>query len=392
MPVKNTVSAILPVLTLISAVAQADPIIFEGFTGYPENALISASPAGPAVGLTGDWFLAPENFFYVNRTEADLEAGTGKAVYDMPWDDHGARTAQRDASPQHALFELDGDVFYASFYINPPRADGDMIFTLTLDQLDGGGQPEVSFGMKGGNFIVGNGGVNADILGGVPSTEQMQIILRIEYGDGGTGPDDFEVATLWVNPVNENSIPVIDEVPVDFLNRGGGRITGVAIRGAQMAGQPAFFDDLMVGFDFPDVAQAPPPGTLSNHLGMNGAFYDPNNPGHGFNFVMHELGLAVYYFGHTVSGERLWLVSENFEHDLDFNTLIELEMFEVISGTFGHPQLPETTWGTIIIELADCHTGHASFDGLDDDHHARHQLPIITTAPAVHLHTRGRQY
>ena len=81
---------------------------------------------------------------------------------------------------------------------------------------------------------------------------------------------------------------------------------------------------------------------------------------------MHELGLAVYYFGHTVSGERLWLVSENFEHDLDFNTLIELEMFEVISGTFGHPQLPETTWGTIIIELADCHTGHASFDGLAD--------------------------
>ena len=52
--------------------------------------LATASPAGPATGLTGNWSLDAENFFYVNRTEADLAAGAGKAVYDMPFDDYRA--------------------------------------------------------------------------------------------------------------------------------------------------------------------------------------------------------------------------------------------------------------------------------------------------------------
>lgn len=365
MPVKNAVTALLVGLTAISAAAQADPIIFESFTGYPENALISASPSGTALGLTGDWSLDPENYFYVNKTEADLEAGTGKAVYDMPWDDNGARTAQRHTSPEHALFNLDGDVFYASFRIHPARTSGGMIFSLSLEQLNGGGQPGVSFGMKDGRFIVGNGGVNVDILGGVPSVTEMRVVLRVEYGDAGSGPDDLELVTLWVDPVNESSNPVIDQVPVDFLNRGGGRITGVSIRGDQMDGHPAFFDDLMVGFEFGDVMQSTPPAALTNHLGINGLFYDPNNPGHGFNFVVHHLGLAVYYYGHTATGERLWLVSENFEGDLEFGTPIEVEMFEVIPGLFGQPQALTTSWGTITIELANCDTGHASFNGTD---------------------------
>jgi len=365
MSIKIAVSAVILGLTTISAAVQAEPIIFESFTGYPDNALISASPAGPAVGLTGDWFLGSENFFYVNRTEADLGAGTAKAVYDMPWDDNGARTALRDASPEHALFNLDGDVFYASFRIHPPRFDGDMIFALILEQLNGGGQPEVSFGMKDGSFIVGNGGVNVDVYGGVPSATEMQVILRVEYGDASTGPDDLEVVSLWVDPVDESSNPVIEEVALDFLNRGGGRITGVSIRGDHMAGQPAFFDDLTVGLEFEDVIQTPPPSVLANQLGMNGLFYDPNNPGHGFNFVMHQLGLTVYYYGHSANGEKLWLISENFEGDLKFETPIELDMFLVSSGTFGQPRLPVTSWGTITINLADCDTGHASFNGLD---------------------------
>ena len=106
MSVKYAVSVALFGLTTLSATIQADPIVFEGFTGYPDDALISDSPAGPAIGLTGDWQLDPENFFYVNMTEADPEAGSDQAVYDMPWDDNGARTAQRVASPEHALFLL----------------------------------------------------------------------------------------------------------------------------------------------------------------------------------------------------------------------------------------------------------------------------------------------
>ena len=364
MQARFAVPTLLLGLTTVSAAVLADPIIFETFSGYPDDALISASPAGPATGLTGNWSLDAENFFYVNRTEADLAAGAGKAVYDMPFDDNGVRTAQRSTSEDHVLFSTDGDTFYASFRIHPPRAAGNMILTLILEQLNGGGQPNLSFGMGDGSFIVGNGIVDVDVAGGAPGTEEMLVVLRLEYGDGGAGPDDLEVVTVWVDPVDETSTPVIDAVPVDLVNRGGGKITAVSMRGSQMAGQPAYFDDLAVGYTFEDVT-ALAGGGLSNDLGMNGLFYDPNNPGHGFNFVVHAAGFTAYYYGHSAAGERLWLMSETLEDDLAFDVLYELEMYEVSAGEFGQPQLPATTWGTISLLLADCDTGHASLDGLD---------------------------
>ena len=120
--------------------------------------MISDSPAGPAIGLTGDWTLVPNSNFYVNKTQADDDAGTGKAVYDRPSTDNGTRTATRSTSADHVLFENDGDVFYASFLIDPARADGDMTFELGLTRLDGGGIQNFSFGIIDGQYIVGNGG------------------------------------------------------------------------------------------------------------------------------------------------------------------------------------------------------------------------------------------
>jgi len=363
---KYFASVLLLCLTVTCGPLRAEPIIYESFTGYLDDALISASPAGPAIGLTGDWSLDPDNFFYVNRTEADPSAGSGKAVYDMPYDDNGARTAQRQALHSLTLFGAGGDVFYASFRIHPPRADGNMLFTLNLDRPDGGGQPDLSFGMKDGAFIVGNGGVNVDVVGGVPSATEMQIVLRVVYGDSSPGLDNLETVTLWVNPVDEASIPVIDEALVDLLNQGGGIVSGVAIRGDQMDGQPAFFDDLLVGHTFEDVSN-PPTGLLINPAGLNGLFFDPAKPGHGFNFVVHNFGLTIYYFGHTENGERLWLVSESYAKGVQYSQPFALEAFEVVYGTFGQPQIPETSWGTIVIEMADCDTGHASLDGVDGD-------------------------
>ncbi len=156
----------------------ADPIIYESFTDYPDNALISTSPSGPALGLLGDWQLDSESFFYVNRTEADLGAGTGKAVYDFPYDDNGARVAFRTTSSDHVLFSNDGDVFFASFLIQPARVMGHMLFTMYLDRLDDGGQSDVTFGMKNGQFIVGNGGVAFEVSGGTPAVSEMLVVLE----------------------------------------------------------------------------------------------------------------------------------------------------------------------------------------------------------------------
>ncbi len=67
----------------------------------------------------------------------------------------------------------------------------------------------------------------------------------------------------------------------------------------------------------------------------------------------------------SVNGERLWLISELFETDLEFYESYPLEMFEVVDGEFGSPQSGPTLWGTIDITLVDCDSGHASFNGLD---------------------------
>lgn len=363
----STTSKFLIFLWLITGCISswAEPIILETFTGYPNNALISSSPAGPAVGLLGDWQLDSESYFYVNRTQADFDGGTGKAVYDMPFDDNGTRKATRAASREHVLFNGDGDVFYASFSIFPPRADGHMLFTIALDRLDGGGQMDVTFGINDGRFTVGNMGAEVDVSGGTPTAREMLIVLRVEYGDGISGPDDNEVVTLWVDPIDDSSIPVIDNVPADLLNRGGGKITSVTIRGEQMAGLPAFFDNLRVGFAFEDVIQLSPTQAFSNDLGANGVFFDPNNSGHGLNIHVHAFGLTVFYLGHTSTGERLWLTSELFSGNLEFDVPFELEMYELTNGVFGSPAPPVTVWGSITINFADCDTGNASLSGID---------------------------
>ena len=77
---------------------HAEPIIEETFTGYLDNVLISASPAGPAIGLTGDWRLPSDSDFFVNKTRDDNNAGAGKAVYERPSGDNGSRTATRSTS------------------------------------------------------------------------------------------------------------------------------------------------------------------------------------------------------------------------------------------------------------------------------------------------------
>ena len=241
-------------LLLPAASLQAETIIEETFTGYTDNALISADPAGPADGLIGNWTLVPDSNFYVNRTQLDPDAGTDKAVYDRPSGDNGVRTATRNTSAEHILYETDGDVFYASFLIDPPRADGDMTFEFELESVAGGGVVDFSFGISGGAYIVGYGGISAVAIGGTVFVGEQLVVVRIEYGDTSTGGlDDDEVITFWVNPVDESSLPVIDGASAELLNSGGGKILTVSIRGDQMNGQPTFFDDLRVGLSFADV-------------------------------------------------------------------------------------------------------------------------------------------
>lgn len=104
---------------------------------------------------------------------------------------------------------------------------------------------------------------------------------------------------------------------------------------------------------------------ISDKYGMNGLFVDPASDGNGFNFAVHEHGLTIFYYGHTATGERLWLISGLLKSELQFFKPYELEMFEVVGGMFGSSAPGENPWGTLSFSIFDCDTVHASLAGND---------------------------
>ena len=105
--------------------------------------------------------------------------------------------------------------------------------------------------------------------------------------------------------------------------------------------------------------------SLVNDQDMNGLFHDPANPGHGFDFNVHSEGFTAYYYGHTDSGERLWLISELLEENLEYYRSYELDLYEVINGRFGEPDFEPALWGTLRLTLYDCNSGSAELSGID---------------------------
>ena len=59
-------------MNVLAAALQAETIIEDTFTGYPDNALISADPAGPANGLSGNWTFVPNSDFFKGATDHNL--------------------------------------------------------------------------------------------------------------------------------------------------------------------------------------------------------------------------------------------------------------------------------------------------------------------------------
>jgi len=130
--------------------------------------------------------------------------------------------------------------------------------------------------------------------------------------------------------------------------------------------KPTFCEDFLLqlsaGFS---IATGLDSSTLKKHQDASGIFYDPDNPGHGFDFIAHDQGFTVYYYGHTADGERLWLISETITTNLVYSQPYRLLMYEVSDGVFGQPELPASEWGVISITLYDCDSGHADLAGKD---------------------------
>lgn len=120
----------------------------------------------------------------------------------------------------------------------------------------------------------------------------------------------------------------------------------------------------------------PGPPRMENEEAVNGLFFDPQAPGHGFDFNVHESGLTAFYYGHTSNGGRLWLISDVYTGAIEFGEPMVLTMYEVIEGEFSLPASGTTSWGEITVTLIDCDTGSAQFNGID----GVHDMPLARLA------------
>ncbi|MDX1571017.1 MAG: endonuclease [Xanthomonadales bacterium] len=113
---------------------------------------------------------------------------------------------------------------------------------------------------------------------------------------------------------------------------------------------------------------------VPNPAGLSGLWFDPDLGGEGYNVIVADGGTVVFFYGYSVSGERLWLVSETLPVPWRFRETVSFEVFEATGGTFDEPAAPDqalTTWGTLAITFEDCTSGRFELAGTDGTKQSR---------------------
>jgi hypothetical protein len=100
---------------------------------------------------------------------------------------------------------------------------------------------------------------------------------------------------------------------------------------------------------------------------LNGAFFDPEAPGDGYNFIVTDTEtLVVFWYGSDSQGDRLWLISNTLNiSELGWGEEVVLDMREGAPATFQAPSQNLPDWGELRISWSDCFNATATLDGVD---------------------------
>jgi|GEM_PF-4289663 len=108
---------------------------------------------------------------------------------------------------------------------------------------------------------------------------------------------------------------------------------------------------------------------VGTQAGLSGLWFDPALDGEGYNIIVAPGGLIIYYYGYTVDGQRLWLISNPFGDSVPFGTSINLTMSQGQGGAFAMP-LPSTAltqWGSLSVTFSSCTSAEFVLSGSDGD-------------------------
>ncbi len=70
---------------------------------------------------------------------------------------------------------------------------------------------------------------------------------------------------------------------------------------------------------------------------LSGLWYDPTLDGEGFNVLVADAGMVVFFYGYDTNGERLWLVSDTITGEFVFGEDFHVPVYKAVEGDFASP-------------------------------------------------------
>ena len=208
------------------------------------------------------------------------------------------------------------------------------------DDLDGGSGDDELIGGKGNDYLVPGSGTNT--IDGGPGNDEIEYRFSLNLA---------EVQMGEISSIRQTNGTVNDQ------------ITNV---------EYAHFSD----------ASAPLPTSEQSNIaalnGIAGLWYDPSLDGEGFNIITTPSGMVLFFYGYTVEGQRLWLISETFSADFGFEQVLDLTMYEGEGGTFSQPAPSSEAlreWGRLNALFDACGTSRLALNG-DDGVKATYQVKL----------------
>ncbi len=102
------------------------------------------------------------------------------------------------------------------------------------------------------------------------------------------------------------------------------------------------------------------PGALA------GLWYDPAANGEGYNVIVSNAGITVFFYGYSNAGERLWLLSSTIPADFAFGQTLNFDVFDGRDGTFDSVATAALdTWGSLSLIFNDCSNATFELTGVD---------------------------
>lgn len=119
---------------------------------------------------------------------------------------------------------------------------------------------------------------------------------------------------------------------------------------------------------------------------LSGLWFDPKQDGEGFNVLVADAGMVVFFYGYDSDGNRLWLVSDTFSGEFGFGEDIHVPIYKALAGDFAGP-VPSSEalikYGLLSMSFGSTRSATFTINGFDGNKISRNTFLADTGANAA---------